>query len=280
MYSARALGPLGLTGTLTLDGENNADSVFIFQTASTLVTAPSSSGEMINGALECNVFWQVGSSATLDVNSSFVGTILALTSITVNTNVVVHGRALARNGSVTLDSDLFSAPGCTSEEGSTTTSGGGGGGGTTTTSGGGAGGTTTTLGEGGGGTTTTLGEGGGAGVTTTLGGGGGSGVTTTLGGGGGSGVTTTLRGGGTAGVTTTRGAGATVTTVPGGVTTTMAGVPAGPGVPGVVGPPRTGAEPPAGPGFPWLAAVVAFLLCSVGTMSVFRVRPLPAHNGR
>ena len=50
---------------------------------------------LINGARECNVFWQVGSSATLGTYSDFTGTILALTSVTVTTGVVVHGRALA-----------------------------------------------------------------------------------------------------------------------------------------------------------------------------------------
>ncbi len=58
------------------------------------------------------MFWQVGSSATLGTGSVFVGNILALTSVTVTTGVTVHGRALARNGAVTLDTDTFSAPTC------------------------------------------------------------------------------------------------------------------------------------------------------------------------
>jgi type VI secretion system secreted protein VgrG len=67
---------------------------------------------LINGAQQCNVFWQVGSSATLGTGSLFAGNILALTSITVTTGVTVQGRALARNGAVTLDTDTFLAPTC------------------------------------------------------------------------------------------------------------------------------------------------------------------------
>src|SRR3954447_17719966 len=62
---------LGLTGTLTLDGENNADAVFIFQAGSSLTTASASSVRLINGAQACNVFWQIGSSATLGTSSVF-----------------------------------------------------------------------------------------------------------------------------------------------------------------------------------------------------------------
>src|SRR6185437_10284018 len=67
---------------------------------------------LINGAQACNVFWQVGSSATLGTNSSFIGSIMALTSISVTTGTTVLGRALARNGSVTLDTNTFTAPVC------------------------------------------------------------------------------------------------------------------------------------------------------------------------
>ena len=111
---ARSKSALGLTGPLTLDGAGDPNSVFIFQTDSTLITASSSTVTLINGAQECNVFWQVGSSATLGTGSVFAGNILALTSITVNNSVTVHGRALARNGAVTLDNDTFTrrpAPG-------------------------------------------------------------------------------------------------------------------------------------------------------------------------
>jgi LPXTG-motif cell wall-anchored protein len=113
VYAASAKAPLSLSGQLVLDGQNDPNAVFIFQTDSTLITGSGSTIELINGASECNVFWQVGSSATLGTGSVFVGNILALTSITVNSAVVVHGRALARNGAVTLDNDTFTQPSCT-----------------------------------------------------------------------------------------------------------------------------------------------------------------------
>jgi len=98
-------GALDLTGTLTLQGDSS--SVFIFQAASTLITA-SASVVKLEGVSPCNVFWQVGSSATLGTTTSFKGTILALTSIGLNTGAKVDGRVLARNGAVTLDSNLIS----------------------------------------------------------------------------------------------------------------------------------------------------------------------------
>lgn len=91
-----------LTGTLTLNAQGNAAAVFIFKIGSTLTTATSSSVVMINGGSTCNVFWQVGSSATVGSTSSFAGNILALTSITLNSTANVQGRALARNGEVRL----------------------------------------------------------------------------------------------------------------------------------------------------------------------------------
>lgn len=124
IYAATAMGPLSLSGHLVLDGQGNSAAVFIFETDSTLITGPGSSIELINGASECNIFWQVGSSATLATGSLFVGTVMALTSISVQTGAVVHGRALARNGSVTLDNNVFTAPSCipsTAPTASTTT---------------------------------------------------------------------------------------------------------------------------------------------------------------
>ena len=112
VYASTSKGPLSLTGTLTLDGAGDPNSVFIFQTDSTLTTATGSTVSLINGAQECNVFWQVGSSATLFTGSTFVGNIMALTSIAVQNNVTVHGRALAQTGEVTLDTDTFTAPTC------------------------------------------------------------------------------------------------------------------------------------------------------------------------
>lgn len=112
VYAAASKAPLRLTGELVLDGQGNANAVFIFQTDSTLITSSGSSIRVINGASECNVFWQVGSSATLGSGSSFIGNILALTSVTVESSAVVQGRALARNGAVTLDNNVFTAPSC------------------------------------------------------------------------------------------------------------------------------------------------------------------------
>ncbi len=90
----------------------NPDAVFIFEVASTLITASDSSVVLINGAQPCNVFWQVGSSATLGTGTTFVGTVIALASITLDTNATMSGRALARNGAVTLDSNTVSFPSC------------------------------------------------------------------------------------------------------------------------------------------------------------------------
>src|SRR4029077_1893537 len=86
-----------LTGVLTLDAQGNSGAVFIFKMGSTLTTGSGARVNVINGDTPCNVFWQVGSSATLGTGATFVGNILALTSITVNTGTNVTGRALARN---------------------------------------------------------------------------------------------------------------------------------------------------------------------------------------
>jgi hypothetical protein len=108
----QASSSLLVGGTLTLDAKGNADAVFIFQAASTLTTI-SSTIALTGGAQACNVFWQVGSSATLGTGSAFQGSILALTSITVDTGDTITGRALARNGAVTLDDDTITVPACT-----------------------------------------------------------------------------------------------------------------------------------------------------------------------
>jgi hypothetical protein len=105
---------LDVGGALTLNAHGDPDAVWIFQVGSTLVTDSASSIRLTGGAQACNVFWQVGSSATLGTNSQFQGSILALTSITVTTGDTVIGRALARNGAVTLDDDVITVPECTS----------------------------------------------------------------------------------------------------------------------------------------------------------------------
>ena len=104
----------GLTGNLTLDFQGNPNAFFLFKIGSTLTTASGSTVTVINGGgTTCpqNLFWQVGSSATLGTNSTFLGNILALTSITLNTGADLNGRALARTGAVTLDTNNIVACG-------------------------------------------------------------------------------------------------------------------------------------------------------------------------
>jgi hypothetical protein len=109
VYDSSA-GTFEISGTLTLDAKGNPNAVFIFKAASTLVTASSSKVQLINGARSSNVFWQVGSSATLGTHSLLRGNVLALASITVTTGVTLDGRALTRTASVTLDSDRITVP--------------------------------------------------------------------------------------------------------------------------------------------------------------------------
>ena len=91
---------IGVTGTLTLDGGGDPNANFVFQAGSSLVTA--GNVVLINGAQAKNVYWQVGSSATLGTSSQWQGNILALSSITLVDNATLKGRALARNGGVSL----------------------------------------------------------------------------------------------------------------------------------------------------------------------------------
>lgn len=102
-----------LTGTVTLNGQGDPLAVFIFQIGTTLTTASASTVAFINGTQACNVFWQVGSSATLGTSTTFRGSILALTSITLNTTASIeNGRALARNGAVTMDNNVITRATC------------------------------------------------------------------------------------------------------------------------------------------------------------------------
>jgi hypothetical protein len=102
---------LGITGTVTLNGNGNPNAVFIFQIGSTLVTAANNSNvNLIGGAKASNIFWQVGTSATLGTNTIFNGTILAQASITLTTGAALNGRALARTGAVTLGGNAVAAP--------------------------------------------------------------------------------------------------------------------------------------------------------------------------
>jgi len=98
------------SGDLTLDAKGDANAVFIFEMASTLVTTTGRRVILAGGAQAANIIWQVGSSATLGVSSVFKGNILAMASITVNTGASVEGRLLARTGAVTLDTNVALIP--------------------------------------------------------------------------------------------------------------------------------------------------------------------------
>ena len=112
---------LALNGTLTLNGGGNANAVFVFQAGSTLTTASGSSVVLEGGAQACNVFWTVGSSATLGTTTSFVGTILAKASISLNNAASVQGRLLAQTGAVTLIDNTINVPTCSAATATTTT---------------------------------------------------------------------------------------------------------------------------------------------------------------
>ena len=104
-----AAGTTNLSGSLTLDGGGNANAAWVFQMPSTLITSPNSVVDVINTGSGAGVFWNVGSSATIDVNTTFLGNILALASITINTTSTDFcGRALADTGAVTLDQNSLS----------------------------------------------------------------------------------------------------------------------------------------------------------------------------
>ena len=110
VYKTGATPALRVTGTLTLDGQGDPNAVFVLQVGSTLSTAVNSHVNLIGGAKPGNVFWQIGSSATLGTSSTFAGSILALTSISIDSGVTLNGRALARNGAVTLIDDTINVP--------------------------------------------------------------------------------------------------------------------------------------------------------------------------
>jgi len=113
-------GTLAITGTMTLNTQGNPNAVFIFKAASTLVTASASQVVVIGSTNACNVFWQIGSSATLGTGSHLVGSVLALTSITATTGATIAGRLLARNGAVTLDTNTITTPVCAAAATTTT----------------------------------------------------------------------------------------------------------------------------------------------------------------
>jgi hypothetical protein len=113
--------PSGLLvdGAVTLNAEGNPDAVFVIQVGSALTVGSQQTADitLAGGASACNVFWQVGSSATLDSVSNFVGSILASASITVNSGDTIDGRLLASTAAVTLIDDAISAPSCTASIG-------------------------------------------------------------------------------------------------------------------------------------------------------------------
>lgn len=117
-YSSSA----ALTGPVVLDAQGDPAAEFVFKIGSTLTTPAGATVSLINGASPCNVYWQVGSSATLGTNTFFVGNILAQASITAVTGASISGRALARTGTVTLDTNAINAPlACVAAPGSTET---------------------------------------------------------------------------------------------------------------------------------------------------------------
>ena len=101
-----------LTGPLTLNAEGDPNAQFVFEIGAELTTAPASSVVLVNGASPCNVYWQVGSSATLDTTTAFQGNLMALTSISLNNGATVIGRVLARNGQVSLINNVLSGSQC------------------------------------------------------------------------------------------------------------------------------------------------------------------------
>ncbi len=100
----KSTSTLAITGDLTLDANGDANAVFIFQMGSGLTVATGGRVVLSGGAKAANVFWQVGSSATLGTYSAMKGTIMAYASITIATGATLDGRALAQNAAVTLDS--------------------------------------------------------------------------------------------------------------------------------------------------------------------------------
>jgi hypothetical protein len=107
----KSTGTLNVTGDLTLDGQGDANAVFIFQVASALTTAPGSKVILIGRASAANIFWQVGTSAALGTTTQFKGTIMADQSVSLATGATLDGRALARIGAITLEANRIVSPG-------------------------------------------------------------------------------------------------------------------------------------------------------------------------
>jgi Ice-binding-like len=120
-----------LTGQLTLNAQGNPNAQFVFVIGSALTTASASSVILTNGASPCNVYWKVGSSATLGSTTAFVGNLMVLSDISLNNGVTVNGRVLARNGQISLINDVLHNDGCATGSSSTPSETGSGGGTTT-----------------------------------------------------------------------------------------------------------------------------------------------------
>ncbi len=108
--SSTGISGAGPQGILTLDGQGDPNAVWIFKMGSTLITDSGTSVVLAGRAQAKNIYWQVGSSATLGTNSIFKGNILADVSITLTTGVNLEGRALTRVGAVTLDTNTLTMP--------------------------------------------------------------------------------------------------------------------------------------------------------------------------
>ena len=104
---------LAINGTLTLDGLGDSSAVFIFRAASTLITGASSTVLLTNGAQACNVFWQIGSSATLGTSSTMVGHVIASASVSTGASTVVNGQLIGTTGAVTLGGTTIVNNSCT-----------------------------------------------------------------------------------------------------------------------------------------------------------------------
>jgi hypothetical protein len=112
VYCFSSSAAISTVGTLTLDAKGDPNAFWIFQIGSTLTTPDTSAVNVINGGTACNVFWQVGASATIGKSTAFGGNIVAFSSITLMTGASLSGRALARNGAVTLDANAVAFSTC------------------------------------------------------------------------------------------------------------------------------------------------------------------------
>lgn len=112
VHAGPAATAMSVTGSIVLDGEGDPGAVFIIQVGAALTTTAGSTVSLVRGAQACNVFWVVAAAATLGASSSFAGSLLSQTSITMGADVTMTGRALARDGVVTLDDDVITTPTC------------------------------------------------------------------------------------------------------------------------------------------------------------------------